>query len=257
MSADEIVVDVVDSVGQGVTDPTTFGDSPPDKDEPKANDDKPAAAPTSGWQPKWKIFWLIGILSLVADQVTKIWARHSLPLLPYKGGKGFDCYADVVEAIRTEACRGQDVSVIGGFWDWRLSMNPGSAFGLFSGQTSARVFLSVVGIGAVFGMVWMLKKARPDQKALHWALAFVAGGAVGNLIDRIYFGVVTDMVSWHYKTHSWPVFNVADVVLVIGVGLMFIDIQKEGKREKALKAARKDRVAAAARKRGLVKDLVE
>jgi len=111
--------------------------------------------------------------------------------------------------------------------------------------------LSIVGIAAVGGMIWMLRKARPDQKVLHWALAFVAGGAVGNLIDRIYYGVVTDFVLWRYKTKEWPVFNIADVVLVIGVGLMFIDIQKEGKREKALKKERQQR----AKEQGLVKDL--
>ncbi len=208
---------------------------------------------------KWKIFALVGMLSLIADQVTKIWARAVLPLGPIGGTKVADCApgVDVVQAIAQRRCQGMPVSVIDGFWDWRLSMNPGSAFGLFSGQNSARMFLSVVGVLAVGGMFWMLKKSRADQKVLHWALAFVVGGAVGNLIDRIYFGVVTDMVLWRYKTKEWPVFNIADVVLVVGVGLMFIDIQKEGKREKALKAARKDRLEAQARKQGLVKDLVE
>ena len=62
--------------------------------------------------------------------------------------------------------------------------------------------LSIVGIIAVFGMVWMLRKSRSDQRILHWALALVAGGAVGNLVDRIYFGVVTDFVLWQYKTHD-------------------------------------------------------
>jgi signal peptidase II len=99
--------------------------------------------------------------------------------------------------------------------------------------------------------LWMLRKARPNQKILHWALALVAGGAVGNLIDRIYYGVVTDFVLWRYNDHEWPVFNVADVVLVIGVGLMFIDIQKEGKREKRKRAKRQ----AKAKQAGLVADL--
>src|SRR6266550_4761027 len=110
--------------------------------------------------------------------------------------------------------------------------------------------LSLVGIGAVFGMIWMLKKARNDQRILHWALALVAGGAVGNLIDRIYYGVVTDFILWHYKHHEWPVFNVADVVLVVGVGLMFIDIQKENKRDKKKKKTRKQ-LQELARQRGL------
>ena len=145
---------------------------------------------------------------------------------------------DPVDDLKTHRCQGVDDPVFGSFWSWRLSMNPGSAFGLFGSANGARIFLSIVGIVAVFGMVWMLKKARTDQRALHWALAFVVGGAVGNLIDRIYFGVVTDFILWKYKTHEWPVFNIADVVLVIGVGLMFIDIQKEGKREKAERKAK-------------------
>jgi lipoprotein signal peptidase len=197
---------------------------------------------------KWTIFLIVAALSLIADQATKIWARGSLPVVPLRAG-GATCI--VPDDIVTHACQGHPVSVVTGYWDWRLSMNPGSAFGLFSGQTSARIFLSVVGIAAVFGMLWMLRKARPDQRILHWALALVAGGAVGNLIDRIYYGVVTDFILWRYQTHEWPVFNVADVVLVIGVGLMFIDIQKEGRREKALKAGRQEKAKAA----GLVKDL--
>jgi lipoprotein signal peptidase len=207
----------------------------------------PTTEPTTD-RKKWTVFLIVAALSLIADQVTKIWARSSLPVVPLRAG-GATCI--VPDDIVTHTCQGHPVSVITGYWDWRLSMNPGSAFGLFSGQTSARIFLSIVGIAAVFGMLWMLHKARSDQRILHWALALVAGGAVGNLIDRIYFGVVTDFVLWRYQAHEWPVFNVADIVLVIGVGLMFIDIQKEGRREKALKAGRQDKAKAA----GLIKDL--
>jgi signal peptidase II len=199
---------------------------------------------------KWQLFAIVSLLSLIADQATKIWARASLPVHP----EG----CDIPAGIAAGKCVGTPVGVIDSFWHWRLSMNPGSAFGLFSSQGGARVFLSIVGVGAVIGMVWMLRKARPDQRVLHWALALVAGGAVGNLIDRIYYGVVTDFVLWHVGSYNprtlhwdteWPVFNIADIVLVVGVGLMFIDITKEGKREKALKKARQEK----ARKAGLVK----
>lgn len=200
---------------------------------------------------KWKLFAIVSLVSLIADQATKMWARAALPLECGPGGQG---NLDVVDAIVQRRCIGKVVPFIDGFWEWRLSMNPGSAFGLFSGTGSfGRIMLSIVGVAAVFGMIWMLRKARSDQRILHWALAFVAGGAVGNLIDRIYFGVVTDMVLWRYKTTEWPVFNIADVVLVAGVGLMFIDIQKEGKREKAAKKARQ----AKAKEKGLVKDLTK
>jgi signal peptidase II len=218
-----------------------------------------AGSLAAGGRQKWVVFLVVAVLSLVADQATKIWARDSLPTQRFRGSSAMCIVPD--DLVRAAApapgqpvdprppCAGLAVPVISGFWEWRLSMNPGSAFGLFSSQEGARIGLSVVGIIAVFGMLWMLRKARPDQRILHWALALVTGGAIGNLIDRIYFGVVTDFILWRYQHHEWPVFNVADIVLVIGVGLMFIDIQKEGRREKALKASRQARAKAA----GLVK----
>ena len=222
-----------------------------DADDKVPSDEVAKVTPMVADSAKWKIFGIVSILSLVADQATKIWARA---VLPVKGhGTLANGLCSIPDDMMTHRCGGETVKFIDGFWEWRLSMNPGSAFGLFGGQSFARIFLSVVGIAAVIGMGWMLKKSRADQRVLHWALAFVAGGAVGNLIDRIYYGVVTDMVLWRYKTHEWPVFNVADVVLVVGVGLMFIDIQKEGKREKAVKKAAKAVRLEKAKAAGLVK----
>ncbi|HEY4243864.1 MAG TPA: signal peptidase II [Kofleriaceae bacterium] len=186
---------------------------------------------------KWTLFAVVGVLSLVADQVTKILARAWL------AEPGCTVPEDIV--AHSDHCATLH-PVVNGFWDWHLSMNPGSAFGLFSSANGARIFLSIVGVAAVGGMIWMLRKSRPDQRILHWALALVAGGAVGNLVDRVYFGVVTDFVYWHWHSHPWPVFNVADVVLVVGVILMFIDIQIESKREKKLKQEVSRKRAAAA-----------
>jgi signal peptidase II len=199
--------------------------------------------------PQWIVFFVVGVISLIADQITKIWARGALPTFGHGSGSGGACV--IPDDIVARMCQGKSVPVVDGFWDWRLSMNPGSAFGLFSSQNGARVFLSIVGIAAVIYMLFMLRKSRPDQRVLHIALGLVASGAIGNLIDRIYFGVVTDFVLWHVHDHEWPVFNVADVVLVVGVGLMFIDIQKENKREKAAKAEKTKKAKA----EGLVKDL--
>jgi signal peptidase II len=203
---------------------------------------------------KWPLFVIVTVVATIADQVTKIWARTSLPVIGHGSGPGGKCVvpADIVHRM----CIGDTKTVIGGFWNWRLSMNPGSAFGLFSSQDGARIFLSIVGIAAVIGMIYMLRKSRSDQLVLHWALALVAGGAIGNLIDRIQNGVVTDFVLWHLGSHEWPVFNVADVVLVIGVGLMFIDIQIENRRAKTQRAVdAQDERERRARAAGLVKDL--
>jgi signal peptidase II len=205
---------------------------------------------------KWLVFSIVAVLSLVADQATKIWARdlevrrsdatHAPCVIP---DDWLPTPARGQPGDLPPVCRGVAHQVLDGVWDWRLSMNSGSAFGLFSSIGGARVGLSIVGILAVIGMFLMLRKSRTDQRILHWALALVTGGALGNLIDRIYYGVVTDFILWHYKTHEWPVFNVADIVLVVGVGLMFIDIQKESRREKSTKQQRQEKAKAA----GLIK----
>jgi len=199
---------------------------------------------------KYRLFAIVMLLSLIADQATKVWARATLPVGGHGSGAGGTCI--IPDDIIARHCGGLPKVVIDGYWDWRLSQNPGSAFGLFGsfGANFTRVLLSLIGIGAVIGMMVMLRKARPDQRILHWALALVAGGAIGNLIDRIYFSEVTDFILWKYKTHEWPVFNVADVVLVVGVGLMFIDIQKENKRNKETRESRMAKAKAA----GLIKD---
>ncbi len=237
-----------------------------DKDEKDdaATDDAPATAASTPLvaDKRWKIFGIVALVNLVADQATKIWSRSALAdtVHPYSGGGPCSIPYDLIPSIAAKGrggadilvakCDSQSVKFLGDFWSWKLSMNTGSAFGLFgSSPGAARVFLSIVGLIAVAGMVYMLRKSRADQRILQWALAFVAGRAGGNLIDRIYFGAVTDMVSWDLKFMRWPTFNVADVSLVIGVGLMFIDIQKEGKREKAEKKRRKD--AREARKKKL------
>lgn len=169
---------------------------------------------------RWKIFAIIGVLSLIADQVTKIWARSSLPSFEH-GGRTY----------------GKTVEVIANYWDWRLSFNRGSAFGLFDETPGGRIFLTVVGIIAIVAILWMVYKSRDDQTRLASALGLVIGGAVGNLADRIYFGEVTDFVVWKYQTTEWPTFNIADVTLVVGVGLLFVDMIAESRRERALAAA--------------------
>ena len=160
---------------------------------------------------RWKVFAAVSVLTMVADQITKYWARATLPV--------------------DERGYGIAVPVIENFFDWRLSHNTGSAFGLFGGVTGARILLTLVGIVAVGAIVWMVKKAEDHQRRLIWALGLVAGGAVGNIIDRVLFGKVTDFVVWKYYTKEWPTFNVADVALVVGVGLLFLDMGGDKKRK--------------------------
>jgi signal peptidase II len=156
---------------------------------------------------RWKVFAAVSVLTMVADQITKYWARAVLPV--------------------DERGYGIAVPVIENFFDWRLSHNTGSAFGLFGGVTGARILLTLVGIVAVGAILWMVKKAEDNQRRLIWALGLVAGGAVGNIVDRVLFGKVTDFVVWKYYAKEWPTFNVADVALVVGVGLLFLDLGRD------------------------------
>jgi signal peptidase II len=166
---------------------------------------------------RWKWFTVFAVVTLVADQVTKLWARHGLPV----DSRGY----------------GKPVSVIENFFDWRLSYNTGSAFGLFSSVTGARIFLTIVGMIALGAIVWMVHKGRDDQRRLMVGLGLVGGGAIGNVIDRVAFGKVTDFVVWKWYSHEWPTFNVADAALCVGVGLLFLDLGKQAKEEKAKQAA--------------------
>lgn len=168
---------------------------------------------------RWKWFAVFSIVTLVADQLSKLWARHGLPV----HGRGI----------------GKPVSVITNFWDWRLSYNTGSAFGLFSSVNGARIFLTIVGVIALGAIMWMVHKARDDQRRLMVGLGLVGGGAIGNVIDRVAFGKVTDFVVWKWYSHEWPTFNVADAALCVGVGLLFLDLGKQAKEDKAKQTAEK------------------
>jgi signal peptidase II len=149
--------------------------------------------------PKIRFFIASFLLSIGLDQGSKIWARASLrPIYP-------------------------DVKVvIPGLWEMRYSENTGSAFGLFRGIPGARYLLFVVGIVALWVVYSYLKRAAPEARRLGTELGLLAGGALGNIIDRIFFGRVTDFIVWKAAGHEWPTFNVADAALVVGVlGLLF------------------------------------
>ena len=108
----------------------------------------------------------------------------------------------------------------------RLVSNTGAVFGLGKGNRWFFVLASLAAI-CVIGMLF----ARSDRRArlLHVALALVLAGALGNLYDRWFYGVVRDMLHLFPSTELWPwVFNLADVSLLCGVGLiLLITVQHE------------------------------
>jgi signal peptidase II len=144
-------------------------------------------------------FLLALVLSVGLDQATKAWARHSLkPIYP------------------------KTISVISGVWEFRYSENPGASFGLLRGVPGAKYIFFVVGAAALVVVGGYLRKARPEQLRLGAELGLLAGGAIGNVIDRAWLGKVTDFIVWKAGSHEWPTFNVADAALVVGIiGLLF------------------------------------
>ena len=157
---------------------------------------------------KYKAFLIAILLSLALDQGSKIWARHSLK----------PKYPDVV-------------TVIPGFFELRYSENTGSAFGLFRSLPYARYLFFVVGIGALWVVSSYLRRAKPEQRRLGVELGLLAGGAIGNIIDRAAFSRVTDFIVWKVAGHEWPTFNVADAALVLGIVGLFIDLKPEKKEQ--------------------------
>ena len=136
------------------------------------------------------------VILILLDQGTKFWALASLKPI-------------------------HNMTLVEGFMDLTFVENRGVAFGMFSGQ---RWFiLLLTGIIAV-GLIWFYK-AMPKKKeyfSLRVSLVMVLSGAIGNIIDRLFRGYVVDF--FEFTFFEWPVFNVADIYVVVGVTLLALMI---------------------------------
>jgi signal peptidase II len=156
------------------------------------------------------IFVAMLVVTLALDQGSKAWAR-TLPVHPV------DCSFTQLAAHQ---CRGVPQPVISGYWDWELAANDGAAFSNFRGS---RILLSLLAFAALIMLGVMANRTTPEQRLRRIAYAIIAGGALGNLVDRLRDGAVTDFVRWRVNDHAWPIFNVADVALIVGVGLLLLE----------------------------------
>ena len=118
-------------------------------------------------------------------------------------------------AVRRSFLPGQSRAVWPGVFYLSYVQNPGAAFGLLRNQTWLLVIVTL----AVVALIILFAGRVNFQTPLPgWSLSLVLGGAVGNLIDRLRFGYVVDFLDFRV----WPVFNVADMAIVVGVGLLMI-----------------------------------
>jgi len=158
-------------------------------------------------------FVVTAAFALAFDQLTKIWARHALlPIYP---------------RVKT---------VIPKVWEMRYSENPGAAFGLLRDIPAAQYLFIVIAIAIAIGAFFYLKRAsltRPLRVAVE--LGLIVGGALGNAIDRVRFGAVTDFIDVSRLHFPW-VFNVADAAINVGIACLLLDMLMQDRQDKAARA---------------------
>ena len=169
----------------------------------------------------WMVFGVVLALTLAFDQGSKAWAR-TLPVSPAGCAQPADLLA--------HRCGGVPQPVFDGYWDWELAYNPGAAFSSLTGGGGMQVLLGLLAAAALIGIGVMASRTAPEQRLKRFALAMIAGGALGNLVDRMRDGAVTDFIRWRWHENRWPIFNVADAALLAGVVILLLDSALEHRR---------------------------
>ncbi len=168
----------------------------------------------------------VSVLIVLLDQITKFLVKGgTIPLLNIK-----------VDGMHY----GQSINVIGDFFQITFVENPGLAFGIDVNETS-KLFLSIFSLLASIGIFYYLYKSKDQRLIVRLSLAFILGGAIGNLIDRTFYGMIYGYAPIFYgkvvdffnvdffdftifdRTYErWPIFNIADASVTIGVILLII-----------------------------------
>lgn len=118
------------------------------------------------------------------------------------------------------------IKLIPGFFHITYAENTGMAWSMLSGHT---MILAAVSFAAIVGMVWYLR-THQCSKFTKIALALMIGGAAGNLYDRAFLGYVRDFLDFYIFGYDFPIFNIADSALCIGVFILFLTTMAEEKK---------------------------
>lgn len=112
------------------------------------------------------------------------------------------------------------IPIIPGFFNLRHDRNTGAAFGVLAGHRVLLIIITIVALGFIFSYYLRFKESRWMQISL----GFLLGGAIGNFIDRLYLGEVIDFLQFGIVSRGifWPTFNVADVSVCIGAGMLIV-----------------------------------
>ena len=187
----------------------------------RPDDVAPPASRTSAASPAWGLLLGVGGVVVLADQASKLWAYRALSGLLVSGA---------APSRKT---------VVAGYFDLCFAQNPGGAWSFLRSLPDGlrRPFFLVVASVASVVIVSTYSHLRPEQRAVRWGLALALGGALGNLVDRVRFGWVIDFLDLYVvrggQPHHWPTFNVADIAICVGVGLLCWDLLGTARREGA------------------------
>lgn len=118
----------------------------------------------------------------------------------------------------------QTYIVIKDFFSISLVHNTGAAFSILN---DSRVLLIVIGLLALIGLIFYIKKLEIMDDIDVFAYSLLLGGIVGNLIDRIVHGYVIDYLSFKFGNYYFPIFNFADICIVISVLIILVKMIKE------------------------------
>jgi signal peptidase II len=125
-------------------------------------------------------------------------------------------------------------NIIPGVFDLVYVTNTGAAFGFLAGSKNLlrQAFFVAVAIIALIVIVFAYGHLKRQGRIFVYALGLIAGGAVGNLIDRLRFGSVVDFLDFYLGSYHWPAFNVADSAITVGVALFLLGTLLQHQKQK-------------------------
>lgn len=143
---------------------------------------------------------VIILLGIILDRITKIWAINAL---------------------------NNEIVIIKGFFSFSYLENRGAAFGILQNKL---ILLTVITLAVVCGMIYYMIVKKPSSTWLKISLSLIISGAIGNMIDRVYYKYVVDFIMLHYyDRYYFPTFNVADIMVVVGTILLAVYVILEEK----------------------------
>jgi signal peptidase II len=149
-------------------------------------------------QNKKKYLLIFGLI-VILDQVSKLVIQATFKTEPYKV-----------------------ITIIKDFFDLRYVQNKGAVWGIFSQTPHSFIpkLITLFSVVALLIVVYFFLKLESQCKLELTSISFIIGGAVGNIIDRLYQGYVVDFLDMYIKEHHWPTYNIADSFITVGVAVL-------------------------------------